>query len=474
MSLFDDLMGRRPGVSSLTEAQQVIQQDCPPGKGNAKKGRQILARFTQAAEAYSRSAPPPKYDPVLEYETIWRRGKSDSLRKMNGYRPGHHVGVVAELGQWQPNLHFFDLIVLNSSAGKDSMASMEAVTAAADAVGLRDRLVVIHSDLGRVEHPEVLAYARDQAESLGLPFHVVRREVNGVQKDLLQRFIENMQVRVVARTGDPVTILELYRAGFTPGDLRHNLNLDDPRQLSGIEARLQDLGMSATDRKSPGDGQYRVFISRGFPGFGTRYCTSEFKTAEISKWVTEWTKRWRWRNHEESRPARVLQVLGLRAEESDARAKPGFGWKKGATSNQHVYQWLPIQGMTTGEVWDVIAASAMTHHPAYNVGFERLSCRLCPLAGEQDVALAALVYPELTDEIVAIERKYGHKFKETRSLEEIRETALARPQLVQRAAQARRDLHQHLAEREKALGSLAVVGRQFAQAHGIQRCPTHG
>lgn len=51
-----------------------------------------------------------------------------------------------------PDLTHYHWIVLNSSAGKDSQAMLDYVVERCDAAHVpRDRLVVAHADLGRVE-----------------------------------------------------------------------------------------------------------------------------------------------------------------------------------------------------------------------------------------------------------------------------------------------------------------------------------
>ena len=93
-------------------------------------------------------------------------------------------------------------------------------------------------------------------------------------------------------------------------------------------------------------------------------------------------------------------------------------------------------------MWDLIKAGGLPYHPIYDLGFQRLSCRLCPLAGDEDVALAALTYPELTQKINDMEDRYGFKFKEKYGLREIIQRALQRdadiPALAQAARQALR------------------------------------
>lgn len=64
----------------------------------------------------------------------------------------------------------FDVILVNSSGGKDSMAALAVVHAMATAAGVADRIVVQHNDLGRVEWPQTRELAEWQARFYGVRF----------------------------------------------------------------------------------------------------------------------------------------------------------------------------------------------------------------------------------------------------------------------------------------------------------------
>ena len=488
-------------------------QEEPGKKGNAAQGRAILASIRAAAPHEEPSEP---YSPSIEYNGLWKKGRADSLTDMRGYDPkeskGAHTGIVRQLGEWQPNLRHFDLILLNSSGGKDSAAMLVVMKKLAEAQGVLDRLEVIHADLGSAEHTGVGALAADQARRLGLPFHVVHREVRGVRLDLLDRFVENLQDKFLAYPStqreknalgqlgfetredtdtDPVwvryaetkeraAIVEalldigfkdmphiaavmpvkngkalraaLKKKGFSSGANRgdawtRKVDSDAREELQvwlrsqGLTERAKDMGpgnfriTASGAQGNPLPGRFQLRTAGGFPGFGTRYCTSEFKTAEVSKWTTAFVNK---HLSKLRRPARVLNVLGLRAYESEKRAGKGFDTKGSDTRVRQVREWLPIQLFTEQAVWDVIKAGGLPYHPIYDLGFQRLSCRLCPLAGDEDVALAALTYPQLTTQITAMEDKYDFKFKEKYGLREIVDRALKRDASIPRIAQAAR------------------------------------
>lgn len=242
-----------------------------------------------------------------------------------------------------PRLSDYDVVLVNSSAGKDSQAMLDLLVEMADAEGVRDRLVVVHADLGRVEWAGTRELAEEQADHYGLRFEVVSRP---------------------------------------QGDL-----------LAQIEAR----GM--------------------FPSSTARYCTSDQKTGQVAKVLTKLTAE----RSGLGRPVRILNCLGLRAQESPARAKKvAFSPDARATNGKRsVDRWLPIHSWTEAEVWARISASGVRHHPAYDLGMPRLSCCFCILASKSALVLAAKLNPGLAEEYRAVEVRIGHRFRNDLSMADI-------------------------------------------------------
>lgn len=265
-----------------------------------------------------------------------------------------------------------------------------------------------------------------------------------MRKDLLDRFVDNLQDKFLAYPSDQREENALGRLQFT-----RRMDTDaDPvwvryagkQERALIRDALLEIGFTekAGAKGNPTRGSFQLRLAGGFPGFGTRYCTSEFKTAEVSKWTTAFVQA---HLRDLGRPARVLNVLGLRAYESEKRAGKGYDTKGDDTRARQTREWLPIQTLREQDVWDLIRAGGLPYHPIYDLGFQRLSCRLCPLAGDEDVALAALTYPELTQKINDMEDRYGFKFKEKYGLREVIQRALAKkPGLSSLAKAARQSL----------------------------------
>ncbi|MFJ9890842.1 phosphoadenosine phosphosulfate reductase family protein [Streptomyces sp. NPDC091287] len=75
-----------------------------------------------------------------------------------------------------PTLSGFDVILVASSAGKDSQAMLDYVAQLAREAGVSERIVVLHNDLGEVEWPGTSELAREQAEHYGFRFEMRHRE----------------------------------------------------------------------------------------------------------------------------------------------------------------------------------------------------------------------------------------------------------------------------------------------------------
>lgn len=245
-----------------------------------------------------------------------------------------------------PDLTAFDYIVINSSAGKDSQAMLDYLVEIADAAGVaRDRLIVVHADLGRVEWAGTRELAEEQAAHYGLRFEVVSRD-----QDLLDH----------------------------------------------IEAHGK------------------------FPDSKNRYCTSGHKRDQIARLFTKLAAEGRELLGRDGRPATILNCLGLRAEESTARArKVALGPNNRKANNsgtRTVTDWLPILDWTLAEVWARIKASGVRSHDAYRLGMSRLSCVFCVLASKADLKIAAKANPALLDAYCNVEAKIGHRFTDKRSL----------------------------------------------------------
>jgi 3'-phosphoadenosine 5'-phosphosulfate sulfotransferase (PAPS reductase)/FAD synthetase len=139
-----------------------------------------------------------------------------------------------------------------------------------------------------------------------------------------------------------------------------------------------------------------------WPSPKNRQCTSDLKRNPIAKQIIAIC------NGEGFN--RVVNCLGLRAEESPGRAKRAtFRPVASATnSRREWWEWLPIHELSTKEVFRQIAEAGQQPHWAYDAGMTRLSCCFCIMSSREDLRTAAKLRPELYQRYVAKERALGH------------------------------------------------------------------
>lgn len=262
-------------------------------------------------------------------------------------------------------------LAISISGGKDSQAMAIALGQLHRERGWTGELVAIHADLGRIEWPGTMAQVQAIADMAGARLIVVRR-------------------------GDGRGMVEHWRA---------------------------------RGEKLQADGSSAPFWSSS----ASRYCTSDLKRDPIDSALRRLGDN-------------VVCAVGLRAQESDARAKQPV-WerrKRIETRTRRAFTWHPILAWslldvlrTCGYTWAQLqdrrlayaegkteqALDGWTMHPAYVFGNERLSCQFCVLGSINDLSNAARHNPELLEELIALEDRFGATFQNGRSLRTFRQAA---------------------------------------------------
>lgn len=232
----------------------------------------------------------------------------------------------------------YDLILVNTSGGKDSAVAAWVVNEMAEAQGVKSKVRLVHATFPE-EWEGTVEVVRKQADQLDLPLEVVSR-------------------------GE--SLLDYVRR----------------RQM--------------------------------WPSSKARYCTSDFKRAPIDKVITRLAPGL-------TRQMRVLNVMGIRAQESTARSKKlPFAVNTRRSNNRRlVHDWYPIFAMKVDEVWRIIRENAIPTHVAYSLGLPRLSCRFCIFAPREALILAGKYNRTLLQEYVDVEREIGHTFTEKLSIADV-------------------------------------------------------
>ncbi|MFA6501439.1 MAG: phosphoadenosine phosphosulfate reductase family protein [Parachlamydiales bacterium] len=106
------------------------------------------------------------------------------------------------------------------------------------------------------------------------------------------------------------------------------------------------------------------------------------------------------------REIRILWLTGERREESTNRAH----YDKALLPKMHsgfrfVHQYRLVLDMTEEKVWELIEKNKILPHPAYYLGFPRLSCRTCIFYTKDHWKTIAQVDPQAVVKIIQLEKE---------------------------------------------------------------------
>lgn len=260
-----------------------------------------------------------------------------------------------------PDLASYDVILVSSSAGKDSQALLDRVARLARAAGVEERVTVAHADLKDMEWPETAELAAEHARSYGLRFELVAKE----GPDLLD---------------------SVEKRNMWPDAARRWCTSSFKRQP--ILKLITALCEEARPRRRRARGKKRP-------------------------------------NAPAPPPVRVLSCMGMRAAESPARAKKESLYRdeRASSGRRTIDVWLTIFAWSDDEVWDRVSGCGTRVHSAYSKNLSRASCCLCVLSSKKDLVTAAKLRPELARRYAAVEQKTGHSFRKDLSMKEILDLA---------------------------------------------------
>ncbi len=146
-----------------------------------------------------------------------------------------------------------------------------------------------------------------------------------------------------------------------------------------------------------------------FPSPSYRQCTSDLKRGPIQTWIRQNIKD----------PV-VVSAMGLRAEESSARAKKSRLTRNKSMTNSKrtVWDWLPIQEWKEEKVFSYLAEKEIPLHPVYKY-LTRFSCQVCIFLGAKELAAVERHNPEAIEKIARVEEEIGFTMKPEGSVRSI-------------------------------------------------------
>lgn len=193
----------------------------------------------------------------------------------------------------------------------------------------------------------------------------------------------------------------------------------------GYEGELlrEDRPTAPTRFEVPGGAVLSVG-GRGQPGTRLRFpqTSSDLKVRWCSAYLKIDVAARVFSNDPRFEEGRFLLVTGERAEESPARSRYAeLEPHKTTNRRRKVDQYRIVHGWPERQVWQIIEKARIRPHPAYRLGFGRLSCFACIFGNPDQWRSVAELSPPMFHYIAARERASGFTIRRDGSVEQAAE-----------------------------------------------------
>ena len=122
---------------------------------------------------------------------------------------------------------------------------------------------------------------------------------------------------------------------------------------------------------------------------------------------------------------RTLFVTGERAEESASRAKyesfepDRADNRNGKRVKRHIDHWRPVHQWLEGDIWIILERHRINPHPAYKLGWGRVSCAACIFGSKDQWASLNYINPKQVETISDYEKEFGLTINRKKSIPEL-------------------------------------------------------
>jgi len=172
------------------------------------------------------------------------------------------------------------------------------------------------------------------------------------------------------------------------------------------------------------DGQKNLVKVGGNGPGGTRLKFPQVSAALQTRWCSSYLKidvgRRVFSNDPRFSEGNFLLVTGERREESPARAQyDEIEEHKSTNLRRRVDQWRTVIDWKEEEVWAIMERHRIRPHPAYELGWGRVSCALCIFGDKNQWRSARELMPDRFERVASYEEEFGVTIKRKFSVREL-------------------------------------------------------
>lgn len=269
----------------------------------------------------------------------------------------------------ETDLDSYDIVLVAYSGGKDSLASLLDLL---ERGVPRSRIELHHHDVDGegerlMDWPCTRAYVEATSRALEIP--------------LVTSWREGGFVREMLRSETPTAPVHYRRDGV--------------------------LNVLLTRRSTPGT---RLKFPQVSADLSVRWCSSYLKIDVMARVVA---------NDPAYQHKKILIVTGERRQESTARSKyRELEDHRTNTRTRRVRQWRNVIDWTEEEVWAAIERWGIRPHPAYLLGWGRVSCMACIFGDADQWASVQELDSTRIDRIDLLEIQFGKTIKRNQGVRE--------------------------------------------------------
>lgn len=181
------------------------------------------------------------------------------------------------------------------------------------------------------------------------------------------------------------------------------------REINKVQAPLAPASFELPDGTvgstgGKGTPNTRLMFPAAVADLRTRWCSAILKIDVSTAAVN---------NDPRLKDANVVVVTGERRQESNNRARYAqVDEHKSTTKNRRVDQWRAIINWREERIWEIIERWRLRPHPAYFLGWGRVSCLPCIFGNPDQWASVKDIAPVLFDRILAYEQEFGRTIQQ--------------------------------------------------------------